>query len=93
MGLTDVQVIAAAGFLLPLLIAVLKRASYPDYVNALIAVGTYAVLAVIVTLVQGAFDAQRFIQNLGLVFGSGTIGYVALWKATLDPTIVTKVNG
>jgi TctA family transporter len=94
LGLTDAQVIAAVGFLLPLLIAVVKRAALPNSVNAIIALVTYVITAVIVTFVQGgAFQADTFVQNFILVFSSGTIGYVALWKNNLDPVITAKVNG
>lgn len=92
MGFTDIQVIAAVGFLMPLLIAVVKREAFPNYVNAIIALVAYLLTAIIVTLVQGTFGAVELATNFGIVFGSGTIGYVALWKTSLDPAITSKVN-
>lgn len=94
MGLTDQQVTAAVGFLLPLLIAVVKREHFPDYVNAIIALVAYAVISVVVTLIQGGGpDAATYATNFAIVFGSGTIGYAALWKVSLDPAITANVNG
>ncbi len=94
LGLTADQVIAAVGFFMPLLIAIVKRSAFPDYVNALIALIAYGATALVVTLVQGgAFAADTFVTNFVLVFGSGTIGYAALWKASLDPVITAKING
>lgn len=94
LGLTDTQVIAAVGFLMPLLIAVIKRAAFPNYVNAIIALVVYAITAGVVTLVQGGtFAADTFVNNFVLVFGSGTIGYAALWSASLDPVITARING
>lgn len=93
MNLSTDQVIAIAGFLLPLLIAVVKREAFPNYVNAIIALVAYVALAVIVTFIQGPFAADVFATNFTIVFGSGTIGYAALWKASLDPVITAKVNG
>ena len=92
--LTPDQVILVVGFLMPLLIAVVKKDPYPAYVNALIALVAYVATAVVVTFVQtSTFKVDAFVTNFILVFGSGTVGYAALWKASLDPVITAKVNG
>jgi hypothetical protein len=91
--LTDQEIIAFVGFLMPLVVAVVKRESFPNYVNAIIALVVYAVTAVAVTLVEGTFAADVFVTNFGIVFGSGTIGYAALWSASLDPAITSRING
>ncbi len=93
MNITTDQVVAIVGFLMPLLIAVVKREAFPDYLNAIIALVAYVATAVVVTLVQGPFGAEAFVTNFVIVFGSGTIGYAALWKASLDPVITAKING
>ena len=93
--MTDVQVIAIVGFFAPLLVAVVKKERFADWVNAVIAIAFYLVLAVLVTIAQAgglsAFSAEGFFANFGLVFASGTIGYVALWKASVDPVITSTV--
>ena len=93
--MTDVQVIALLGFFLPLLVAVVKKEKFPDWVNAVIAVVVYAVAAVAITFFQAGsingFGAEAFFANFGLVFTSGTIGYAAVWKSSLDPVITSTV--
>ena len=93
--MTDVQIIALLGFFLPLLVAVVKKERFPDWVNAVIAVVTYLVAAVAITFVQAGsvsgFTAESFFANFGLVTASGTIGYAALWKSAVDPAIVKTI--
>ena len=93
LNLTTDQVIAVVGFFMPLLIAVVKRDGFSNSVNSIIALVVYAATAVVVTFVQtSSFGAEAFVTNFVLVFGSGTIGYAALWKNNLDPAITAKVN-
>lgn len=89
--MTDIQLIALLGFFLPLFVAVVKKEKFANWVNAVIALAVYAIAAGVVTALQVAagtpFTAQMYVGDFMLVFGSGTIGYFALWQNSVDPAI------
>jgi hypothetical protein len=95
MDTTSATVIAVAAFFFPLLIAVVKKERFADWVNGVIAIVCYLFLAAVISGIQvmqgGDFTGQMFFDNFGLVFLSGTIGYATLWKNALDPSITTNV--
>ena len=95
--MTDAQFIALFGMLLSaVVIPILKKVHFEQWVNSLIALVIYALGAVIVTLLQygAVFDAdtpQYLATNFATIFASGTIGYVALWRNGLDEAIASKI--
>ncbi|MGD0863129.1 MAG: hypothetical protein ABSA21_10270 [Candidatus Limnocylindrales bacterium] len=93
LGLSSDQITAVFGFFLPLLVAVIKKEKYKDSTNALIACVVYAVAAVILAyFTNSTLTVSSLLNSFLLVAGSGTFGYVALWKSTADTAIVTKIN-
>jgi peptidoglycan/LPS O-acetylase OafA/YrhL len=95
LNLDTATAFAVIGFLLPLVVAVVKKANWPDWVNGIAALVTYAAASLLMMFVTGqTIDPNSFITTLTLVATSGTVGYIALWKNTsLENSIVTNVLG
>lgn len=83
--MTTEAVAAIVGALLPILIAFVKQAHYPNQVNAAIAVVVYFIVGIATLLVSGqAVNAQNLVVDIGIVTTAGTAAYSAFWK-NFDP--------
>ena len=89
---TDLQ--AVIGIFLPVLVAVVKRENFPNYVNAAIAIVVYIVAGALSVLLQAqTFDLNNIVPAVAIFTASGTIAYQLWWKNWGDPQITAKVNG
>lgn len=82
------------GIFVPLLVSVVKREAFPQYVNAAIAIVVYAVVGLLAVLISGqAFDLNNIAPTVAIFVGEGTIAYQLWWKNWGDPQITAYIAG
>lgn len=82
------------GTLLPLVVAVVQRRTWPDWLRSAIMVAVSALAAAGTAYFQGDLTGRRFVEA-GLVIIVATIAtYQGLWKPTgVAPAIEAKTGG
>lgn len=79
--------------LIPALVAVLKKSTYPATYNAIIAIAVYAVAGLGNVVVSGqTFDLQNIVPSITLFVTGGTAAYVLFWK-NVDAAITARIRG
>ncbi len=72
---------AVIGFLLPVLIAFLKREHFPNAWNAFIAIAVYLVAGIGAVAISGqSFDLNNIVPSVAIFTASGTVAYQLFWK-------------
>ena len=92
--MTTEQLQGIVAIFVPLLVSVLKRESFSQTVNALIAVAIYVIVGVVSVLVSGQTLTLENIEPAIVIFvAGGTLAYQLFWKNWGDPQITTAING
>ena len=80
-------------FFVPLLIAVLKQAGFPNSYNAVIAVVVYVLFGILGVAVSGqAIDVNNIVPTVGIFVTVGTAAYVAFWRNVGEPALTEKTS-
>lgn len=80
----------AAGFFLPVLVAVVNRAEWKPWVKGLIAVLASVVVGTVTALLAGQFTDQTWMQSVAIVFAASQAAYHSWWKGTEIATWIEK---
>ncbi len=79
--LTNGEIAAALGVILPVFISLLKREHFPNAWNALIAIAVYIVVGVVAVAFSGnSFDLNNILPSVGTFGAAGTLAYTMFWK-------------
>lgn len=86
---TDALVALVVGSLLPMLVAVVVRSSWPAWVKGAVAVGSSLVAGTVTALATGELGtAKGWVQSIVIVFGASMVTYKAFWQPTgIGPAI------
>lgn len=78
----------------PLIVSVIKQSGFDDRLNRLIALGTYLVWALIVTVIAGGFtDISDFLGNFAATLTVGSVAYDKIYKAFgFDDALTDKTS-
>ncbi len=94
--MTPIAIETLVAFFIPLLVAVLKKSSYPAIYNAAIALVVYVVAGVAAVVVSGqTIDANNLIPTISIFVVAGTAAYqhvVVLLEVTQERVDGRKVQ-
>lgn len=80
----------AVAFFIPLLVAALKKTTYPAIYNAAIALVIYVVVGVLAVVVSGPIDVNNLVPTIAIFVTEGTIAYQLFWKNWNGETRITQ---
>lgn len=69
-----------AGFLAPLLVALIQQPTWPPFVRALVALAASGGLAAVTTALEGRLTGERWVTSALLVAAAAIGTYQTLWK-------------
>jgi hypothetical protein len=88
--MTTDQWAAAAGFLLPALVAVVNRCEWKPWVKGFVALLASVAVGTVTALLAGQFTGQTWIQAVAIVFAASQAAYHTWWKGTEISTWIEK---
>ncbi len=88
MTLSQGEIAAVLGVILPVFIGFIKQEHFPNAWNALIAVAVYIVVGVVAVAFSGnSFDINNILPSVGTFAAAGTIAYQLFWKNFEQTTV------
>lgn len=90
---TDIQIPATVGFFLSLLVSVITRPAWPNWVKGLIVIGSSVVAGIVTAAMHGDLGGVGWYQAIGIVLATTFAAYKLVWYPTgIGPKIESKTD-
>jgi predicted Na+-dependent transporter len=81
MTLSQGEIAAILGVILPVFIGFIKQEHFPNAWNALIAIAVYVIVGVVAVAFSGdSFNLSNILPSVGTFTAAGTLAYQLFWK-------------